>query len=81
MASFEIKKRKEKSDRGYLLPIRNITQQRAEAQCVILLAPYAAGQFGKRFEARGTVGTFLCQLVTMEINAKVKESVKGWGGG
>lgn len=54
------KKKKEKSDRRYLLPIRNITQQRAEAQCVILLAPYTAGQFGKRFEARRTVGTFSC---------------------
>lgn len=45
---------------GHSLPIRNIAQQKAESLYIIMLAPYAAEQFGKWFEASRSVGTFLC---------------------
>lgn len=32
---------------GHSLPIRNIAQQKAESLYIIMLAPYAAEQFGK----------------------------------
>ena len=75
MAYLEIKKKKK--DGEYSPLIRNIDQQEAQSQNIIMLESYAPKQFGKRYEASGTVETFLGQLVTMEIKAKVNKMLTG----
>lgn len=74
MAYLEIKK---KNDGEYSPLIRNIDQQEAQSQNIIMLEFYAPKQFGKRYEASGTVGTFPGQLVTMEIKEKVNRMLRG----